>query len=163
MQYWDKLINAVFQKITGLRHTHDLLMILFIFIICAVIFTIMFFLMRNVSSVNFRSRVDMELEGKSDSSSYDMKHLEDLIDGGDFSGAVVYIHRCSVVHMIKKQVIFSANMTNFSIYLKILDDAMRESFKQISRISEKVLFDEYEAGYDDAVLCKKLFTESINR
>jgi hypothetical protein len=43
--------------------------------------------------------------------------------------------------------------------MKIADKDLKDSFKSISGVSERILFDGYEAGVDDAAYCRKLFAE----
>jgi hypothetical protein len=160
-QYWMKLIQNIFESLFKMRSIKDIFFVIFIFIISFLVFMLLFFLLRNITSVNYRSQKTNELEVKHESSIFDIKQLETFIGKGDYSGAVLYIHRCSVFHLMKNQTIFNSNLTNFTIYMKITDNGLKETFRQISAVSEKILFDDYKAVSDDADFCRKLYTSNF--
>lgn len=74
---------------------------------------------------------------------------------------MVYLHRCTIFYLIRQGILYNKNSTNFSLYLRVRDEKVREAFRQIYLVAEMVLFDDYRANERDLNMCKELFHQNF--
>ncbi len=81
--------------------------------------------------------------------------LAELETTGDWSRAVVLLHRLSVAHLVARGLLPAKNLTNDSIASRLTDRTLRAIFRAIAETSERVLFDRAVATKNDYARCRK--------
>jgi len=83
--------------------------------------------------------------------------LAALLTAGDYSGAVLYLHRGTLYILRDRREISTLNLTNWNIERSIRDPARREAFRRIARLAERILFDRFSAAEKDFKAIRGLF------
>lgn len=131
--------------------------IIIVFVIAVIVFSIIYFILRSISSRQYLENKTKNLKINNQEIVFDKKYLNELLSDKEYSLAVLYLHRCSIYYLIKNKITYNKNLTNYSLCIKIKDPEMKEAFKGIYSLSEKILFDSYNASYDDINQCKEIY------
>lgn len=91
--------------------------------------------------------------------------IHQLVEDGNYNEAILLLHYHSIFFLLQNHVVYIKNMTNFDFFRKIKDKKdIAEAFKIIYKISEKIVFDNYKANFNEYEKCalqyKKYFTEN---
>ncbi len=84
----------------------------------------------------------------------DPRELAALEASGDYSRAIVLLHRLSVAHLVARGLLPAKNFTNEAIAARIDDGALRGVFRVIAGESERILFDRAVATSGDLARCR---------
>ncbi|MBN2354187.1 MAG: DUF4129 domain-containing protein [Spirochaetales bacterium] len=87
--------------------------------------------------------------------------LAELEAAGDWSRAVVLLHRLSVAHLAARGLLPAKNLTNDAIAVRLSDGTLRAIFRAIAVVSERVLFDRAEASEDDYARCRNEYRRAF--
>lgn len=129
--------------------------VIYITIVIAVIL-ITYFIIRFIVTKNYYTKKNNTLKNsfKGQNFIFDKNTLNNLINMERYSESVLYLHRSTIFFLIKNEIVYKKNMTNYDFFVRIKNKDMAEGFRTIYRICEKILFDDYEADKDDYILTK---------
>jgi hypothetical protein len=91
----------------------------------------------------------------------DPARLAELAAGGEYSQAIVLLHRLSVAHLVARQVLPAKNLTNAGILSRLPDNAVRKVFRLIAEASERILFDRESATQDEYARCREEYRRTF--
>jgi hypothetical protein len=134
-------------------------LIIIMSIACGIILlsVILFFVLRYVFSVKYSAKKNIELKKEFNEFVFDKEYFKKLSDEKKYSEAVLYLHRYSIFYLIQNKIAYRKNMTNNEFYKKINNPEIAGIFRKIYLVSEKILFDNYEAGESDYEYCSNGF------
>ncbi len=128
-----------------------------ILIITIIVVTIIYFIFSNISFNVYGTIKTIETGEKLELISFDQEIIDSYIKDRKYPEAVVYLHRCSALELVRLGVNYNKNMTNLMLFFKIKAPELQQAFRNIYEIAEKVLFDNYPAAEKDFAYCYKEF------
>ncbi len=118
-----------------------------------------FFLVRFIISRKYTAKKVEELKKEFREIKFDNEHLKELLMNHEYSKAILYLHNYSIFYLINNKIAYKKNMTNYDFYNRIKDQNLAAIFKKVYSTSEKIVFDDYKAGFKDYELCYEGFFE----
>lgn len=119
---------------------------------------LVFLVFRLVAGKRLGRRLPDQADDVSESPDFTPRELIRLERAGEYSTAVLFLHRGSVLRLLEEKALTSSNLTNNSVASRIADAKRRQAFARIAALAERILFDRYEAAAADYRLCREAFS-----
>lgn len=125
---------------------------------------IIYFIIRFIIAGRRRRKLGgKEFPHEVDTPGFAIRELDALVRSGQYSNAVLLLHRGTVEFLLDEKVLATHNLTNYSIATRITNKPIRQAFLTIALFAERILFDCYEAAEEDFRLCRKTFSRHFVR
>jgi hypothetical protein len=96
------------------------------------------------------------------SESFSIKKLDQYLTEKKYSEAILYLHRSTLFYLKKQKLIMNKNRTNRDAYKMINNPSLKETFKKIYTISEKILFDGHRASKIEFERCYQIYQKNFS-
>lgn len=151
IEFIEYFIEKLFED---LKNVTTLLKILLILFCVTITILILYFLLKNI----FRKKIvyKANIDKNKNEEIFNKKFLENLLKCGKYSESILYIYNSLIKIFKNKNYIYKYNATNKEIYNK-LEKELAENFREIYKIAEKILFNNYFADNNEAIFCYNIF------
>jgi hypothetical protein len=119
----------------------------------SILLLLLYFSSANLSAGIHQRRVEEELVRTRRQMRYDPEDLEAIVREGRYTEAVLYLYRSCIFSLLSGGVISRANLTDRMILSRIAEADRRHAFREISRVAQYILFDDYLASQGDYQSC----------
>jgi hypothetical protein len=160
IQFRKKLITAIAER---LRSSREAIRFAFLLLVITVGLILCYFAVKLVMGLHFKKRkIEVIMEDNHQKTGFNSNLVEGFIENGDWTLAILNMHRDTIVHIMDKELAWSRNMTNLDYRNRLPDRQLADAFMVIAGVSEKILFDDYKANESDCDKCFTSYNSFIN-